>query len=113
MNPRLRLGAKIGVALVIIFLTYSALTAWFMRYERAYERMVPETNKAEVLKRFGRPRYTRKCELPPAWDDKPLDKLSTNCAEELVYFSRTKIGQWVVGLDANGKTVTKYHLPSP
>jgi hypothetical protein len=97
----------------MIFLAYAALTSWLTRYERAYDRLVPGTTKAEVLKQFGRPRYTRKCELSPAWDDEPLDKLSTNCAEELVYFSRVKIGQWIVGLDANGKTVTKHHLSSP
>jgi len=113
MNPRLRLWAKIGATLVLIFLIYSAIASWLTRYERGYDRLVRGTTKAEVLKQFGRPGYTRKCELSPAWDDEPLDKLSTNCAEELVYSYRTKIGQWVVGLDANGKTVTKYHLSSP
>src|SRR5260370_25296213 len=103
MNAGLGVWVKIGAALVLTFLIYSAIASWLTRYERAYDRLVRGTTKDEVLKQFGRPGYTRKFELSPAWDDKPLDKLSTNCAEELVYFYRTTIGQWDVGFDANGK----------
>src|SRR5271155_5729652 len=113
MNLRLRLWLKIGIPLTLIFLMAVAITAWLTKYQRAYARLVPGTTKAEVLKEFGNPRCTRKCGLSPSWDDVPLDKFSTKCAEELWYFSRTSMDQWVVGLDANGKTVTKGHLSSP
>jgi hypothetical protein len=113
MNPRLRLWLKIIATVVVIFLVCAAITAWLTRYQWAYSRLAPGTPKAEVLKWFGKPRYIRECELSPSWDDEPLDKSTTKCAEEFWYFSRIGIDQWVVGLDANGRTVTKYHLSSP
>jgi hypothetical protein len=113
MNPRLRLWVRIGAPVILLLLIAAGVAAWLTRYERAYTRLLPGTSKADVLKQFGKPRYIRGCHQSPSWDGATLDKPSTKCAEELWYFSPTSIDQWFVGLDSNGKTVSKGHLSSP
>lgn len=74
---------------------------------------MPGTTKIEVIKQFGKPDDIEGCHRVPLWDDEPVEKESTKCVEEFRYVSRMRIGAWIVGFDANGKTVTKYHLSSP
>jgi hypothetical protein len=85
----------------------------YTRYERAYARLMPGTTKGEVIKQFGKPDGIEGCHRVPLWDDQPVDNESTKCVEEFRYFSRMRIGAWIIGFDANGKAVTKYYLSSP
>jgi len=105
-----------GVLIALLVATVLVLVAFVSqkrRYDRAYDAVLPGMAKSEVLKRFGKPRYLRKCTLAPSWDADPLDKQSSNCVEEVWYFSRISPEQWVIGFDQNGNAVTKYHLVSP
>jgi hypothetical protein len=74
---------------------------------------MPGTTKAEVLRQFGKPKDIAKCIHAPSWDDKPVDEKSAKCVEEFLYFSRMRIGQGIVGFDADGMAVTKYYASSP
>jgi hypothetical protein len=74
---------------------------------------VPGTTKSEVIKQFGKPEDIEGCRHVPLWDDTPVDKESAKCVEEFRYFSRMRIGAWIVGFDANGRAITKYYESSP
>jgi hypothetical protein len=85
----------------------------YTRYERAYARLMPGTTKGEVIKQLGKPDDIEECRRVPLWDGQPVDNESPKCVEEFRYFSRMRIGAWIIGFDANGKAVTKYYLSSP
>ncbi len=83
------------------------------RYESAYAALVPNTPKAVVLKRFGKPREIRQCGLRPSWDAERLPKQSAECVEEFWYFSRISPEQWVISFDKEGRAISKYYFASP
>ena len=85
----------------------------YTRYEKAYAHLVRGTSKHEVINQFGKPGSIEGCHPIPSWDDEPVDKESAKCVEEFRYFSRLRIGAWVVGFDANGRAITKYYESSP
>lgn len=84
----------------------------YMRYERAYAHLRPGTPKGDVLRQFGKPNYTEGCHSISMWDGQPAENKSA-CVEEFRYFTRLRVGAWIVGFDANGKAVSKYYLSSP
>ena len=83
------------------------------RCEKAYARLVRGTSKREVMKQFGKPGKIEGCKSIPSWGGKQVDPVSAKCVEEFRYFSRLRIGAWVVGLDADGRAITKYYESSP
>ncbi|MBZ5694625.1 MAG: hypothetical protein LAN36_04605 [Acidobacteriia bacterium] len=85
----------------------------YTRYEKAYARLIPGTARAEVLQRFGKPGDITKCSDVNRWDETNIDQKSMKCVEEFHYFSRVRIGDWVVGFDEDGRVVTKYFSSSP
>jgi hypothetical protein len=113
MNHRRRLWLTIGIALVLIVSISFCAHRQYTRYERAYARLTPGTTKAEVLRQFGKPQEITKCTYVPSWDDEPVDEKSVKCVEEFRYFSRMRIGAWIVGFDADGIARTKYYSSSP
>ena len=109
---------KIMFALVLAFagvavLLVSTLIRQYRHYESAYAVLIPGTQKAMVLKQFGRPKEIRPCTLKPSWDAEPLEKQFTGCTEEYWYFSRISPEQWIIGFNEDGRAVTKYHFVSP
>jgi len=113
LNQRGWLWATITSGLTFIGLIAFCIHYQYTRYERAYVRLMPGTTKGEVIKQFGKPDGIEGCHRVPMWDDQTVDNESTKCVEEFRYFSRMRIGAWIVGFDANGKAVTKYYLSSP
>lgn len=113
MDSRRRKGVAIGSALVLIIGGTLLAYLWLTRYERAYANLIPEAPKKEVIRQFGKPGATEICRSTPLWDDRPVGKQSAKCVEEFRYYYRFRIGAWVVGFDANGRAVTKYHESSP
>jgi hypothetical protein len=111
MNHRRRLWLAIGIALVVSISFY--VHRRYTRYERAYARLMPGATKAEVLRQFGKPQEITRCTHAPSWDDEPVDEKSVKCVEEFRYFSRMRIGAWIVGFDANGIARTKCYSSSP
>lgn len=111
MNRRGRLLGTLASGLIFMGLVWAY--SQYTRYERAYASLASGTTKSEVVKQFGKPDDIEECHRVPLWDDKPVNSESTKCVEEFRYFSRMRIGAWIVGFDANGKAVTKYHLSSP
>ena len=105
-----RLWLTIGLILV------TTIALWFnhqyTRYERAYAQLRAGTAKGDVLKQFGKPNYTEGCRSISMWDGQPVENKSA-CVEEFRYFTRLRVGVWIVGFDANGKAVSKYYLSSP
>ena len=118
VSTKMKLTKKSFVGFVLALcgggLLFLGSLVWkYKRFERAYDALLPGTPRAEVLRQVGKPTEKRPCTLKPSWDAEPLHQKSGTCAEELWYFSRISPEQWVVGLDGDGKTVTKYHLVSP
>lgn len=107
----------VAIVVCVFVATVSVLvvgTLWHQkeRYGNAYEKLTVGTPKSEVLKTFGTPTRTSKCDLVPSWDGgRPL-KLH-ECVEEYWYESRISPEQWTVGFDAKGQVVTKYYFVSP
>jgi hypothetical protein len=89
-------------------------TLWHQKesYANAYEKLTVGTPKSEVVKAFGTPTRTSKCDLVPSWDGgRPLR--SNECVEEYWYGSRISPEQWTIGFDVDGHVVTKYYFVSP
>ena len=109
-----RLWLIIGVAVALIISIFFCVYHQHTRYERAYARLKPGTTKAEVLRQFGKPQEITECtHAAPSWDDEPVDEKSVRCVEEFRYFSRMRIGAWIVGFDADGVARTKHYESSP
>ena len=110
-NCRVLVIITIGLGFIISAGFYSEHQ--YTRYERAYARLKPGTTKAEVLRRFGKPREITKCSGTPSWDDQPLDEKFVNCIEEFRYSSRMRVGEWIVGFDKHDVAVAKSYSSSP
>lgn len=102
-----------AVGLALILLVGFCLHYDYTRYEEPYARLTPGTTKTEVLRQFGKPGDITKCSDDNLWDETSLDKKSVKCVEEFHYFSHTRVGEYVVGFDENGRIVTKYYESSP
>ena len=112
MNHHRRLWAIGGSGLIFMALTAFWIHYQYTKYERAYALLVPGTTKSEVIKQFGKPDAIEACHRVPLWDDEHLVKES-KCVVEFRYFSRMRIGAWIIGFDANERAVTKYYESSP
>src|SRR5262245_10463059 len=106
-----RLFVTIGVAF-LLFMGFW-LERLYTRYDREYARLSPGTTKTEVLRRFGKPGEISGCTYSLSWDDEPVGEKSAKCVQEFHYFSRARIGLWVVGFNVNDRAVTKHFLSSP
>ena len=113
MDSGRRKWAVIGSALILITFCGWFAYLWLTRYERAYANLMPETTKADVVRKFGKPDAIEGCRSSPVWDDRPMGKQPAKCIEEFRYYYRFRIGAWIVGFDANGRAVTKYYESSP
>lgn len=101
------------IVTVVVVLLFITSRGRYLRYERAYAALQPNTSKREVIESFGRPTKVQRCRASPSWDGEPLKQDRGACVEERWYYSRISPEQWVVGLDANGLVVSKYHFVSP
>ena len=108
------IAAMVVSALVIVAAVVVLGTLWHRKdnYGNAYEKLTVGTPKSEVVKAFGVPTRTSKCDLVPSWDGERSLNASA-CVEEYWYGSRITPEQWIVGFDAKGQAVTKYYLVSP
>jgi hypothetical protein len=109
MHRRLLVVVTVGLLLVAGFWYHKR----YMRYEKEYARLIPGTTKAEVLRRFGKPKSISRCVYSLSCDDKPVNEKSVKCVQEFEYYSRMRIGEWVIGFDANDRAVSKHYLSSP
>jgi hypothetical protein len=82
------------------------------RYQSAYNDIARGMPKSLVLKKFGRPQEARPCVLK-SWDGEPLNGTTSQCIDEIWYYSQLSPEQWVIGFDKDGRAVAKYHMVSP
>jgi hypothetical protein len=108
-----RLWVALGFSLALLALSAFWLARQYDKYPRAYARLKPEASNAEVLGSFGKPDDITECRHDPMWDGEPVDLKSAKCVREFSYFTRVRIGEWIVGFDANDRVVTKYYSSSP
>ena len=101
------------IAAVVVALLIVGLRRRYLRYENAYAELQPRTSEREVIRRFGEPAERRRCRPKPSWDGEPIKEDFGNCVEEFWSYSKISPEQWVVGFDANGLALTKYHFASP
>ena len=113
MNRRHWLWVAVGLGLALLLLTASWLVHQYYRYPRAYERLRPGASRTDVLRSFGKLDEVTGCQHEPMWDDEPINEKSAYCVQEFWYYSRMRIGNWIVGFDANDRAVTKYYASSP
>lgn len=111
MSRRLLLAVSLSLALVLLIAAW--LVSQYDKYRNAYARLKQGASKAEVLRSFGKPDNITECGHVPEWDGESVDLKSSRCVREFWYFSRVRIGEWIVGLDANDRVVTKYYGSSP
>lgn len=118
VSATMKMSSQMGKVVLLLTMACAILIIVVLvwqkkRYESAYATLVPNTPKATVLKRFGRPGEIHQCELKPSWDAERLPMQSAECAEEFWYFSRVSPEQWIISFDKQGRAISKYYFASP
>ena len=70
------------------------------------------TDKSEVIRLLGEPEEVAPCDGIVWWYDRDYPELRGLCVTAL-WYGRFEFDRWVIGLDADGKVISKKRLVSP
>jgi hypothetical protein len=81
--------------------------------QQGYKDIKRGMRERRVWELMGRPTTEGVCKNRLTWDEEYLGPSEGVCIKEYRYESPKTTEVWIVGFDANGRAVSKYHVTSP